>query len=154
MQSDNVAVLQSGSVIIMRRSRRAMLMWESLHLRFPFDQELCRQAGRLASDGAVAPGPNGYKIKLIDRTVMRALRRPEVWHKRRRRFPGKPRRRARQGEGPSNLCGRVSSCRTRAQSHRRKHNSSGRILEMAISAAEQANGALLVMTHQNAPRLA
>jgi xanthine dehydrogenase YagR molybdenum-binding subunit len=32
--------------------------------------------------------------------------------------------------------------------------SSGRIVEMAITAAEQAKGVLLVMTHKNAPRLA
>ena len=39
----------------------------------PFDQELCRQAGRLASVGAVTYGQNSYKVKLLQRTLTRGL---------------------------------------------------------------------------------
>jgi xanthine dehydrogenase YagS FAD-binding subunit len=46
---------------------------EKFLLGRPLDQEICRQAGRLASDGAVTHGQNRYKIKLIERTVMRGL---------------------------------------------------------------------------------
>ncbi len=50
-----------------------LLKVESFLRGRPFDQELCRHAGLLASEGAISHGQNSYKIKLLQRTVTRGL---------------------------------------------------------------------------------